>query len=575
MKKLIFPLIFCSLTTFAQDEILTDAELSKKMISVVKEVQVEETLSQSKEFKDCRDKNKFDAKSGNNQASVEAAVKCFEDKLSNQRDLKALEKLSDALGLQSYGLVQSNNKKEISKFLSNKMYKALTGVDPNEQDLKKLMEQMKFKNKKQIDQKVFVQLYSTQLVKNALFEISRYCFENFRLASKGQNEESFVDYWKGELENLNDTPNTMKYTDVGSKGFGSVDTSSKESIYKDLLAGLGVNDPNNVKLLSNFFTSCSAKIVPLCDDYKPVEGQKESRGANSCLTKAKLQNAKKAIASAKKLSEDFDSMNVSQMEIQLGAYKKYEYGKGDGEKSVDDLTNYSSADLLDAKVVDTDKAEKCRNGGGTECDDLIVIDDSKDKIAHNMDMDYRLKAEVEKARVRELKAKSEQDLKTYLSDNGYFDILKEYENGDGKFDVEDAIAREFEKKRVAAIESFKSKVGSRQMSESEASVGNTKERAIKQNAQEVVEERARLAQVVMFNNIITGSLELSKEKADGSRETVGQNVSVLLNETNALKNSQIDQNLFQNLSKSVEGKTGNTENSSFADITFLDKILGK
>lgn len=572
MKKLIFPLIFLCISAFAQDEILSDSELKNKLISVVKEVQVENVLEKSEEVQRCKAKAKFDPGKTNSQESIQKAIECFQEELSKNKDPEAIKKLSDALGLQSYGLVSTNNNKEITKFLSNKLYKSLTGVDKDQKDLKALMEQMKFKNRKQVDQRDFFKLYKAQMMKNTLYEISRFCFENFRLDSAihpGKSEASFKDHWSG---NLRASYSTDEVTDTGTKGFdlNNLDTSSNDSVYEHLLTNLGANDDQTVKAISKFFDACSMQIIPLCKIYEKDKGTK---GANACLSKAKLQNAKKALASLTEFEKEaFDKLDPTTLELQLANVTHFELK---GETSVDNLTSYSSKDILDAKVVGNDKASECAtNPSGPDCEAFLVVDDSLKKIEHDMDLDYQLKREAEVARVKAIKEQGNQKLEEYLEANGYFELIAEYKDNNYQ-GIETAIANIFDARKKAALADLKKKVGSRQMSESDASP-EKKRQNIQDNAKATKEERARLAQVIMFNNIITSSIGLSKVDSSGNEEQVGQNIGGLLKETNDLKNTGIDQNLFQNLRQTVDNAKGMPEEGGmFGEFSILDKILGK
>jgi hypothetical protein len=89
--------------------------------------------------------------------------------------------------------------------------------------------------------------------------------------------------------------------------------------------------------------------------------------------------------------------------------------------------------------------------------------------------------------------------------------------------------------------------------------------------QETKEERARLAQVVLFNNIITGHLELKKE--DGS--TVGRNVNVWKKEEKGLESSQVNSNLFQNIKSSNADAKGLSRDDKISGFQIIDSLLGK
>ena len=65
MKKLILPLVVISPFAFSAGtdfKEISDTEIRNRLVSVVKDVEVENKLNGSSEFKKCRDKNKFDPK---------------------------------------------------------------------------------------------------------------------------------------------------------------------------------------------------------------------------------------------------------------------------------------------------------------------------------------------------------------------------------------------------------------------------------------------------------------------------------------------------------------------------------
>lgn len=579
MKRLILSLGFLSLSSWAAPEIGSDEDLNKKLITVIKEVQVEGILGKSTEFNECAKKNEFDPKleKEEREARAKAAEECFKEKLANKEG-KELQELSQKLGLQSYGLVQSNNVKEISQYLGDKMYKAMTGID--RKDLKN-KEMLKFENRKLINQKVFIQLYTTQLAKNALFEISRYCFENLRL--EGQEEvvdKDFVSYWEKVLAGGKPIE---KVVDTGSGGFGKVsNTSSEGDIYKDIFQGISRNPDFNVDQFSKFFQFCTEQIGELCKVYEkaPVPsnsspGNRMQVGANSCLTKSRLQEIRKAITNSEKIQEQFKKDLSGGFALQLDKGKKAKYfdPSKDEANSIDNLTNFSSVDMLKGKKNESDMENCEKNVEVPECDGYLAVGDTRLKAEHAADMDLRLKKEMEKARVREIKEKNDQGMEEYLTENGYFDLLKEWE-ANKSLDMEKEIEKIFEAKRLATLGAIKNKLGRRQISEDELkSEGLDQNELKKENMQASKEERARLAQVVLFNNIITSHLDLLNTQG----EKVGRNVNAWKKEQEGLENAkEIDPSLFAGIKNSIDTSGGSgVKDSTIVGIGMLDSILGK
>lgn len=585
MKRLILSLTLISLSPLAQSqpEIGSDEDLNKKMVTVIKEVQVEGIIGKSTEFNECVEKNKFEPKLDETErkARALAAEKCFTEKLAKKKG-DELKKLSQKLGLQSYGLVQSNNVKEISQYLGDKMYKAMTGID--RKDLKN-KEMLKFKNRKLINQKVFIELYSTQLAKNALFEISRYCFENLRIENQEDvSTKDFVTYWKDVLAGGKPSENVV---DTGSGGFGQVtNTSSEGDIYKDIFKGISSNPNFQVEQFSTFFEFCTNQISKLCSTFEnpktpdaPNNGKdnKMQVGANSCLTKSRLQEIRKAIANSDKIRTQFDkeltggpSLKVDEPEDMAEFFKPSK----DEVNSIDNLTNFSSVDMLKGKKNDS-VLERCEKKAELpECDGYLAVGDTRLKAEHAVDMDLRLKKEMEKARVREIKEDGDKGMKEYLTENGYFELLKKWESNEANLDIEKEIEKIFEAKRKATLGAIKSKLGRRQISEDEMKEkGLDQKKLQKENIQASKEERARLAQVVLFNNIITSHLDLLDTKG----EKVGRNVNPWKKEQQGLESAkEIDPSLFAGIKNSIDTSGDNgTKGNNIVGITILDTILGK
>lgn len=581
---LILPLSLYALSAMAAPEILTDKELSNKFVSVLKDVEVENLLEGSTEFNECRKKNEFDPKASatERENKAKSAEECFKEKLS-RKNTKDLQKLSNNLGLQSYGLVQSNNVKAISSYLGDKMYKAMTGIDRKDKENKDML---KFENRKLIDQKVFIQLYTTQLGKNALFEISRFCFENLRLKNApADSEKDFVKYWGKVLANPSAE---VEVVDTGSGGFGEItNTTDEGAIYKDIFKGISADANFNVDQLGGFFDFCSGQITPLCKKFedapKEASDDKMAVGANACLTKSKLQNIRKAITSSELIKKQFEKDMSGGFAVSLDDGKKatfYDRGKSDESKSLDNLTNVASIDMLKGGTTESleDMAAKCaKEPERKDCEGFLVVDDSRLKVEHVADMDLRMKKEMEKARVREIKKDNDKGLEEYLTDNGYFDLLKKWKE-DKSLNIEEEIDKIFEAKRIATLGAIQNKIGKRQISEEEITEkGLDKKELTAANVKESQEERARLAQVVLFNNIITSHLKLVKKEGDTEVE-VGRNVNAWKKERQGLENAkEIDQELFAGIKNSIKPDEGGggAKDNSIVGIGMLDSILGK
>lgn len=591
MKKLIlFPVLVISQVGFAQ-EIFTKED-SNSIVSSIKDIEIGEMLKNTSQFKTCRDKFVFEASDTDAKRTdkIQKAQICFQDQLNkSNRDPKALEKLSESLNLQQYGLVKSKNSKDIQAYLNNKMYKAMTGIDPD----KPTVESLKFHKKKHIDQGVFIKLYKNQLNKNSLFEVSRFCFENFRLADKTNVSANFGDYWKAYLVDPETQITRGIVTDDGIPSFSNFKApEDKDKIYDEIYSGINVQEVKPEKL-GKFFEVCGGMIKDLCQDFtesskitasldnnvKSEIDSKGSKGAAACLAKQRLLEYKKAITNTDKLEKYFnEQLSATQTDDKLiSAMIKGDvklFGQA-GDASFDDLTNYTSKDFVEGNL-SQQEADKC-SGRPEEagCENYVGNEENLDKTKAKIEFELTLKRDVEKARVQELVKKQDASLSDYLKENGFFGILEKLEKNElKKENVANEVAKEFEARKKATLEEITGTMGKRQIAKD--AKPEEKEAKIKEVANQTKSERARMAQVVMFNNIITSQLSLTRIDEKGNKKSAGRNVNAWKKEEEALKSTSVDQNLFTNLKVTGDANPeGIGQNDSIGGASFIDGLLGK
>ncbi len=577
MNKLILLLILLSYQALATDEIQTRVE--SKFLTVVKDVEVERIVGNSQEFNECRDKNKF-VKGETSGANLKLATECFKDKIANKNPA-TLKKLAEDLKLKDYGLIKSKSVNDITEYLTKKLHKSLTGVDL---DAKNNAPQ-KWEDQKIVDQAVFVELYKNQLAKNALFEISRFCFENLRLKS-GSTATDFTTYWYDSLF-PNDPDKVLKtedLSDVGGDQFFKLekktDLNDEKEVYSNLISGLTPgNKPIDSKLYTTFFSFCSAAIKPMCDTFKKNVKATPPIGANACLTFNKLESIRTTLRNTEKVAKQFDEMeDKGTFAIKMiKSPKIYQNGKGAGEESLDELTSVGSADILHNSKTENDKLQdletKCKSdSSGNDCKQFLQIDDGLDRAMSDLEMDIELKRQIEVARVNKL---NQTELKDYLKENRHFDLLEKLEKNElTETQIAAEIDKFYEARKEAEKQALQLKLGKRQVSEKIAGDDDNKKKLIEGNIKESKEERARLAQVVMFNNIITSQLEISKEVKGGPNQIMGRNVSGWNKEQAGLEKIQgIDSTIFEGIKTSAK-EHGMKSKESIGDIGILDAILG-
>lgn len=602
MAYLTLSLIFSSYS-FSGEMPELDQHLKTEFLTVLKDVEVEKKLDSSAEFNECR--GKYDDYKKDDAAKdkvIKDSVDCFKKKLSqSSKNGEALKKLSEDLKLVEFGLVKSNSVTHITDYLTNKMIKSLTGRDPNEKDPEKIKQQMAFNNQKMVDHKVFIDLHKNMLIKSALMEVSKFCFEKLRLTSPSNSGAADITtHWGpswGSFPMIKDAkgkniPNVALIDDSGKPSFlasSNADYTKKEDVYQQMIKGLGSDlDPNK---LEDFFNYCKETIPVLCEDFKnkntkPIDqsindstNSGMTKGAAACLSMEKIRSIREAVSQTKKIEENLKDQGDTKVSLEIEA-KFYGNGNNAGEESIDKLSTLTSDDMLSNISADKelqDKLKKCQQDpSDKDCEKYLLKEDNLDKSLFAVERELNFRREVEIQRIDEIK-KDPKKLTEYLESNGYYDLLKKYQENPQQVVWDEEINKIFESKKLATIQALKEKVGRRQVTDEQykdLEKNNQVGVRITENMQETLEEKTRLAQLVLFNNIITSQLKLN----DKSSQKNYRNVSGWLKEQSViegLNQGSYNPNLFSGI-KDMAKKEGNAaSNSSIDDGGILEDILGK
>lgn len=598
MNKLIFALTFLPILASAEVQEISDTKIKNKFLTLVKDAEVEKMVGSTAEFQKCRKDGESKASDPKNvkDANLVKATDCFKKAITG-KNAEALKKLADDLNLQDYGLIKSKNVSEITNYLSKKMIKSLTGRDPDEKDPAKILEQMKWENRKIVDQKIFIDLYTNQLMKSALFEVSRFCFENLRFTNS--NENNFADHW-ATVVSKDYAVNVKEINDKGEPSFlegrlDKIDVSDKNNqaqVIQKMAEGLSKGKKIDPLMYENFFGYCQKALPLLCNEFKddlknkyvntsvqvdPTKGM--TNGANACLTVDRLKAIRIGMKKTELVAKQFEEMGEDKDKFALRMItnpKFYEGGNGADEESLDEMTSYSSADMLaDQKKNDFEKLQNdCLTSNSPECDEFLVKSDSVDNAINKVELSMNMKRELELERVKQMK-NNKDDLQKYLEEAGHYELINELSKNPN-FDLEDGLRKIYEARKVAEIEALKLKVGKRQVSEEEhKTISDNKEtgKKIVENIKDAKEERVRIAQVMMFTNIITSQLKLT-DKA--TNKEVGRNVSGWKKELADLdKTGAYDPTLFDGVKESADKHGSQVENTSVVGGEIIEAILGK
>lgn len=601
--KAFFLLTILSLNAFAmgpRETRMSDQEVSQKLVSVARDIENERMLGAVQQLQQCKDRFPFDPSTTPTPAQFQALQTCVQQQVGNSPE--QIAQISDQLKLETFRLIPSKTVNNVTEYLTKKLYKNMTGVDLDQRSIEDRIEAMKFKNKKQLDQQQFFELYKNQMSKNVIYEISRFCFEDFRNkttsapnAPSGPNS-SFIDNWANLAAFTTSDPQGLSVDDSGTPSFRVADQTTgvnAQGSYQGILekivgTGSSAGTLDSTKL-SNFFQFCAKQIDVLCKAYENSCAKSStdlgttscaSSGSRACLAKNRIIAARRALSASREIWEEFTKDNNTNVTIALDprqVVKRYSGGTQDrSEKTFNDLTNTASADFFKGSENDNNQAaEDCiRAGGdGSSCDAFTIVDDSAARIQYSTNLEYTAKRTAEIERIKALVSGNRQTLLEYL-ENNYPDLKKPYE--DGTINLEEAVAQRWDGQRQAMLQEITAKIKPRQISETEiAADQDLQKNTAVANATVALNEKARLAQVVLFNNIISSSLELKFE----SGASAGRNVQTLANEIDTAEN-EFQVSNFANLRASLvdSGSSGGSSSGgtgqTITDISFLYELIG-
>lgn len=202
MKSLLMALI-----AFNFSHAQTKPKEASVYITSLKEDEIDSKILESEVFQSCLEQVKNGTKVST-EAGKDKVRKCVEEKLDAVGD-EELKKFSQSLKLDGVAPEETKTAKSLREYLAKRLFNSIHGENAYEN---KKLKEMKF-----VDQGMFLELYKSQISKNLILEVSRYCLENigidgnagYILTGLAPDEES---YGKGKA-----------LTDAGKAGKSSLD----------------------------------------------------------------------------------------------------------------------------------------------------------------------------------------------------------------------------------------------------------------------------------------------------------------------------------------------------------------
>lgn len=642
-------MIFLLLTFFAWAEV-EEAEISlnqlipeasRRHISTVVESRITRQFVEVPQIAECAEQHRVtieDVQDPNRRAEVkrkqEGASRCVRDRLADVSD-EDLERMSTELGLKQHGLIKGTGSRAITDYFTSRFQSAFFVPNPDRPG--KFIPLI-------LDQKMFFDLYESQLGKSVLLEISNFCYNQLTLRNNPSTGNRSTDR-KALFTTLNDTnlsnPPTLSelqlFSDrgygppspaasaTGTPATGTTPQPNPDQIYEDFMRDVvgvtGDTPPTQAQKekLRKIYEECGKLIIPMCKVYEecscayrksiatdpntvnctvnlnatgynsqclitttaasatasttstsaPAPGslQEPEIGANACHVAGRMRAHRanlKAVNAQQSILNNPDfyltENSIGFKEDQAKGPKRYR----SGEQSLDDLTSLSSQEIGDIQEQAEFSAECEESPDDETCKDFVYGADEAAKFK-NTTASYVAATQIEAEKLRRLGgSQSTDELKQFLTNKGYLDLVNSLEEGgmDSQEVANEAIQR-FEAQREATFAEM-----SKAFERNQIAGEDNPDQKIQQIKSEYQNKPDEFKQLMLFNNVVTSFLDVEKRNQDGTYESVGVNVRSLTRET---ENNSALEGLNQLAGESTLGNS----DAPIVDQEFIGSILNE
>ena len=407
---------------------------------------------------------------------------------------------------------------KVEEFLVKRLENSLIGVDP--------------KATKIVDHQQFHALYQSQVGKNILHALSGYCAE--------------------------------------SKMFENPDTGFMASNFLIEESKIAENRTTNISLLTNFdekgenevynvWQSCVRNIKNICYREKGLNGvdygdpkilvENSYSHNRACLVTHYIREHRQNLLVTESIQAKMNEFTQSKPNVAFATdVKYYDYGKGEKEEDLNQLTTLSSREFYDAykgkaQEVSEEFDKKCiEEKNQEECKKyLIVGKDKEDKVKELAE--FELKRKVMDEKIKNIRSPAE--IKQYLKEEGYENDEIDFMIGDSTDElvIRDAIERHYEKERnslIAAVNQQLEKSSSKNDEITfEANNTNVSDmEVLARISKELKSNGIRYQEMMHFSNIISSFLSITIETEEKTEEN--RNTAALFRELEHEKNAQKD-----------------------------------
>lgn len=653
VNALLISFLFC--TNIAAES--RPSKAASILMTALKEEGIEEQILDSSLFETCKQQ----LENAGDQIEPEKIRTCVSDILDNT-PAKDIEELSNSLNIDSVNRKATKNAESMRAYLQKRIFNAIHGKDAYE---KKSLKELKF-----VDQAKYLDLFESQITKNMIVDVSRYCLENIGVAEKSDsllvveeagrpaNQETGEEEVQSKIHGYSDPYNGADVVDLVGPNPALADkfwnrfqeykycpnlkSDEKDPCHtskardQDLIKKLKEAELNlgeaKPKRLEQKYLFCSMQLVRnMCEIYRcnnVYEPAKQGRqDAMSLLDKTKTakdvcdenygiplknrvgisldnaadknngqiacnllsrmesyKNTFTIIEEVKRQNKDLQDFSGLDVEVAFaGVYDGTE--KGDNQKSIDQITSISSAELAnkvesvrDSKELGEELEKKCFQGevfmaDVAECEGL-----DGGALDANYFTKVQLDTEAETAqylkRLEKYNDADDKELEEFLIEHGMHDYVGEIGTISSKQLVQ-LVKDKYKAERKALINNMKDRFYSmtkkNENANPEDSANSIKDVAKDQIA-EIESNKERLETLFNYSNIVSSYLRVEDKDGNQFSNTRARDIEREGIEQHGEDLEQLESQYFSEGEGSRE--TAAADGSVINAENFINQILG-
>lgn len=421
------------------------------------------------------------------------------------------------------------------------------------------------KTERIVSDDVFFELYESQLGKNVIAAISNFCLESY--STEGYNfyiENKRVDIRKSNLTKLQDQ--LKDYQATWNSCIGNIknhcympssiliqESSSSQELKEVVIDFNNEFQKTCEQNITNGSIEIFKDVKESCDDIKQMTKTK------ACEAVDYVEKARISLDATIKIKEKMKELNNSNGE------KVAEVYSSKNNKKIDEITTLTSNTLamnadgkssaLEAAKEESEEFKKCFDQGqivDKEACAQYLDTNSNERSAELVEM--KINAEASIAEIEEL-VKDKENVKKLLMQDGYSEEIATTLADNEK--IKEEIKNRYKEKELAILKSAQREIESLTTTK-DGEVSDLDNNKLKKIEDNLKNKTMEFAQLVYFNNIVSGFLNVSTEDENGNKVDSQNTISA---------KRELDNSIFTDANREIASKSQDT----FKDQTISDE----